>query len=180
MKKIIIISLVFVLACSSSFAQSKWGFGPKIGVNVSTATKSDAGYKAGMFVGAFANYRMNDFFGVQPELLFSMQGAKSDGGKLKLNYINVPVMAKAYLYKGLSLELGPQFGFNVGSKYNGYIITDDVNTFDFAIGVGLGYEFECGLTAGFRYNASVTKITSDFDGNGSKNSVLQFGIGWKF
>lgn len=116
MKKIIVFSLVLVLACSSSFAQAKWSFGPKIGVNVTTITKMDADYKAGLFVGAFANYRMNNFFAVQPELVFSMQGDKLSDETLKLNYINVPVMAKAYLYKGLNVAFGPQFGFNVGAK----------------------------------------------------------------
>lgn len=180
MKKVIVFSLMFLLVSSYSFAQSQWSFGPKIGLNFANLTDSEMDCKVGVNVGAFANYRMNDYFGIQPEILFSMQGAKADDTKLKLNYINIPVMAKAYLYKGLNVELGPQFGFNVGSKVkaNGVSVDlDGYNTFDFAIGVGLAYEFEMGLTADFRYNISATKL---YDDAKSKNSVIQLGIGWKF
>ena len=47
----------------------------------------------------------------------------------------------------------------------------------FAIGVGLAYETEMGLTAGFRYLISATKA---IDHEKNKNSVFQLTLGWIF
>ena len=58
-----------------------------------------------------------------------------------------------------------------------YAMQDATNVCDFAIGVGLGYETEMGLTAGFRYTISATKAIKDSD---PKNSVFQLALGWKF
>ena len=114
-------------------------------------TNSNMRIKPGIVVGAFANMRINDYLGVQPEILFSMQGTKKNDYTLKMNYFNIPIMAKAYMWKGLNLELGPQFGF--------------------------AYETEMGLTAGFRYLISATKA---IDHEKNKNSVFQLTLGWMF
>ena len=56
-------------------------------------------------------------------------------------------------------------------------VKDETKIFDFAIGVGLAYETEMGLTAGFRYLISATKV---IDHEKNKNSVFQLTLGWMF
>ena len=173
-------SVMLFLATAFSFSQ-EIAFGVKAGLSLSNLTNSSLNVRPGLVIGGFANIRFNDYVALQPELQYAMQGGKYDDLTTKLDYIQIPVMVKGYMWKGLNIEAGPQFGFRtVGKeKINGknYSIKDATNVFDFAIGVGLGYETEMGLTAGFRYLISATDA---FDGADAKNSVFQLTLGWKF
>ncbi len=181
MKKFFLASIMMLMAAGFSYSQTKIGFGSKIGLNLSNMTNSDLHVRPGVVVGAFTNIRFNDYIGIQPEILYSMQGGKKDDNTLKLDYINIPIMVKTYMWQGLNLEIGPQFGFrtNATSKLDdiSFNVKDETKVFDFAIGVGLGYETEIGLTAGFRYLISATEAVDDSD---AKNSVFQFTLGWMF
>lgn len=181
MKKLLLASVMMLMATAFSFGQMDLHFGPKIGLNLSNMTKSDMRVRPGIVVGAFANMRLNDYLGIQPEILYSMQGTKKNDYTLKLDYLNIPIMVKAYMWKGLNLELGPQFGFRVhAASKEGDIsinVKDETKTFDFAIGVGLGYETKMGLTAGMRYLISASKA---IDHENNKNSVFQLSVGWMF
>ena len=172
MKRFVLASVMLFLATAFSFSQ-EIAFGVKAGLSLSNLTNSS--------LNVFANIRFNDYIALQPEIQYAMKGGKYDDLTTKLDYIQIPVMVKGYMWKGLNIEAGPQFGFRtVGKeKINGknYSIKDATNVFDFAIGVGLGYETEMGLTAGFRYLISATDA---FDGADAKNSVFQLTLGWKF
>ena len=115
----------------------------------------------------------------------------------KLDYINIPIVANAYVYKGLALKFGIQPGFNISSKVtvdmNGSSgtrsISRDVKTFDLAIPVGLSYETKFGLVVDARYNIGVTKVydacyynsyTDTFEELVSRNCVVQLTVGYKF
>ena len=180
MKRFVLASVMLFLATAFSFSQ-EIAFGVKAGLSLSNLSNSSLNVRPGLVIGGFANIRFNDYVALQPELQYAMQGGKYDDLTTKLDYIQIPVMVKGYMWKGLNIEAGPQFGFRtVGKeKINGknYSIKDATNVFDFAIGVGLGYETEMGLTAGFRYLISATDA---FDGADAKNSVFQLTLGWKF
>ena len=124
-----------------------------------------------------------------------MQGAKesntTQGMKVevtsKTDYVNIPIMANIYVVQGLALKFGIQPAFNVNATYTtstqgmdiSVSLSDfgvEVKTFDFAIPVGLSYEFGNFVVDG-RYNIGVTKMVEDDD---SKNSVFQFTLGYKF
>jgi hypothetical protein len=59
-------------------------------------------------------------FSIQPELLYAQQGTKISlsyevtnshyKSNLDLNYLNIPVMLKYYVLKGLTVQAGPQIG----------------------------------------------------------------------
>ena len=91
--------------------------GAKIGMNVSSVNEKGSNSldsKTGWVLGATAEVSLTEKFSLQPELLFSQQGGRSEGNfTLDLNYITLPVMAKYYIAKGFSLEAGPQFSFLV-------------------------------------------------------------------
>jgi hypothetical protein len=85
-------------------------YGAKAGLNLSNfaGDLEGASTKAGFQIGGYAEIKISDKFAVQPELLFSAQGAKSkisytqlgisftEKSTEKLNYLNIPVMAKYY------------------------------------------------------------------------------------
>jgi len=164
--------------------------GAKAGLNISNLTNSDASSRTSMHIGAVAEIFINEKFSIQPELLYSAQGAKGDvmsisenGGyikkeTLKLDYITVPVMAKYYITEGLNLQAGPQFAFNVNAKLLGEDIKDDIKSFDFGVNFGAGYELPMGVFFDARYNVGLSKVGKE--GGDAKNGVFQVSVGYKF
>jgi len=196
MKKIIL-SIVAILTFGFVNAQEKedMSFGIKGGLNISTITNvNDVGVSSssliGFHVGVFGEFMVSDKFAIQPELLYSAQGIKldfdGDKGDLKLDYINIPVMAKYYVAEAFSLEFGPQIGFLVSAKAKSGGVSEDVKdqfkSTDVSLGFGANYNFAEKFMLGARYNLGLTRLQKDlFPGESeSKNSVFQISLGYKF
>lgn len=169
-------------------------FGVKGGVNFATISGSDIDSpesRTSFHVGVVAEFPLADIFSIQAEALYSGQGfdfdfngPDGDKAELQLDYINVPVLAKVYVTKGLSIEAGPQFSFLVNEELDfnpnsddGDFDMDEAETFEFGVAAGLTFQTEMGLFATGRYNVGLTEIYKDVD---AKNSVFQLGIGYKF
>lgn len=105
---------------------------------------------------------------------------------MSLKYIGVPIIAKFYIYPGVSINLGLQPAVNISSKlkYLGNSMNwndiagngSKINTFDFSIPVGMSYE-ALNLVLDFRYNIGVSKVISISEG---KNWAAQISLGYKF
>jgi hypothetical protein len=158
---------------------------PQIGFNASTITgTSDLGtsMRLGANVGVMAEFQVSPTFSIQPGIIYSMQGEKlkksyaglSGSLTAQLDYINIPIYAKAYVYNGLYFFAGPQFGFNTRAKLHeaaNLIIVktssdiadlkDYVKDFDFSIGLGLGYQDPSGFMVSANYNIGLTDIVDD-------------------
>jgi opacity protein-like surface antigen len=202
MKKIMLTAAA-VMAFAFSNAQET-RFGVKGGINLHTITGDveDASSKVGFQIGGFAEFKLSDKFAIQPEILFSAQGAKSEWSeegisgedKLNLGYLNIPVMAKFYVAEKFSLEAGPQIGFLLSAKskseatFDGETYSEDVDvkdsfeSIDFGVNFGAGYDFTENLSAGLRYNLGLSNIAKTEDGDDSKikNSVFSLSVGYKF
>lgn len=198
MKKVFLAASILIYSLAT-YAQHEVGtltVQPKVGLNVANLTGGDnADPRLGLVLGAEFEYQITRLFSLSAGALYSMQGAKGDdtstGTKvnvtMKLDYINIPILANIYVTKGLAVKFGIQPGFNVSSKAKAsqgstsisMSLSDfgfDVNSFDFSIPVGLSYEFNNFVIDG-RYNIGVLKIV---DGGDAKNSVFQFTVGYKF
>jgi hypothetical protein len=187
---ITLLSIVFVNAQNAQF-------GVKAGVNFGSINGDDTDefeMRTSFHVGVVSEILFSEKFSIQPELLYSSQGAKmSEEGfdlVIKLNYINLPVMAKFYVIEGLSLEVGPQFGFLLSAKAKSEFdgeseeedIKDGLNDFDFGINFGAGYKLENGLSFAARYiygfsNLADTETEDDVKVN---NGVIQLSVGFNF
>jgi hypothetical protein len=92
-------------------------FGFKGGLNYANYSGSDLQFDAltSYHAGLVAEIKLVDSFSIQPELLYSTQGATYKNAveefRNELGYLALPVMAKIYLNKSVSLELGPQASF---------------------------------------------------------------------
>ncbi len=160
---------------------------------------------------------------LQPEIVFSKQGQKfttpynSDLQTL-FYYVNVPVIIKYYFLNGVNLQFGPQIGIMAGSKGDllriqssglnrGNIVGQAlenqslkqyINTTDFSLVFGTGFDFPFGGNLTIRYNvgiSDVNKFTNDpanqiKDGNGNtitpsistayaRNQALQISFGYR-
>ena len=183
MKKLFLVGALALFGAMN--AQVKYG--AKAGLNIATLNGDVEGLKSlvGFHVGGFAQIPLAAKFTFQPEVVYSAQGAKEDGGngKLNLGYINVPLMFKYAIAEKFNVEAGPQIGFLISAKekYNGNSddIKDQLNSVDFSIGLGASYDFTQNLSADVRYNAGVSNIAKESDSK-IRNGVFQIGLGYKF
>lgn len=187
MKKVFL-SLFAVAAIGlSANAQQVVKFGPKAGVNISSLSgEADTDMKVGFHVGAFAEIFFTDKFALQPELLYSAQGAKDSDVDVKTNldFINIPIMAKYYVIDNLAVEAGPYVGFLMKAEFKGddgsLDIKDHMNTVDFGLGIGANYNLDNGFFGGARYQLGLSDVQKDNNGDAVKNGVIQISVGYKF
>ena len=193
MKKMMMIAAMMVatVAAKAQFEPGTFTLQPK----VATISSDDSKFKFGMAAGIEGQYQLNNWFGLSAAVMYSQQGAKAKNYDVKLNteYINIPVMAKFYVTKGLSLNVGLQPGFMTKAKAKGEGRTIDVksncNKVDFSIPMSIAYEFENGLSFEARYATGLTNVGKDaFDSTSSswdkayqnKNEVFMLTVGYKF
>lgn len=186
MKKIALLIVCIAITCGA-YAQDgkKFSWGVKAALNLSNywgAESDGAKMKVGYQAGLVAEYRFSNLFAIAPELMFSAQGAKGDyeGEKFSqnVNYINLPIMAKFYVIKNLSIDFGPQIGYAIFAHGAGVeISTSAYNAFDFGLGIGATYNFNK-FFVDARYNMSLTNFAKEVGSN--KNSNIQIGVGYKF
>ncbi|WP_196889304.1 porin family protein [Aureivirga sp. CE67] len=209
MKNLIVTILLLVGNVGLVSAQDI-SFGVKGGVNFSNLVGSDiygGDSKTGWTAGVVLELELSDKFSIQPELLYSAQGAKSNfsfpndndpnirdryHADIKLDYINLPIYAKYYLVEGLSIDAGPQFAFLVDNsieiKKTVPLLPDPVTTvtktdlsnkkaFGIDGSVGFGYKAPEGIFIHGRYNFGLIEVESN---ENAKNSVFQVSIGYEF
>ncbi len=205
MKKSIFVIVIALFGISAMSAQEYVMFGVKGGVNFSTFSGdganafNDPNGRTSFNLGLLAEIPLTDKFSVQPEVLYSGQGYdiadrnNANDIEYQLDYINIPVLAKFYVFDGLALEAGPQVGFLVNSEIdsnpsstnNGEISLseDQFNKVDFSAALGASYKFRGGFFVNGRYNIGLTDIYDDsfsnnvFSGADAKHSVIQPGVG---
>ncbi len=177
MKKIIFLFILFNTFNSLNAQVLKFGF--KAGANFSDLkgdleTKTQLGYHFGVV----SEIKLLQNLTLQPELLYSTQGAEVNSSiikKIDYSYVTVPALAKLYLISDrLSLDIGPQFSFLIDDNVKN---TFKTNSFDFAAVGGLGLNFTKHVFAQARYVVGLTDTTKDAE---VKNKVIQVSLGFTF
>ena len=194
---------------------------PKIGYNMANISKIKSDPRHAINVGVSAEYMITDMFSIDAGLYYSMQGAswrideenlsflESIGNvkvTLKNDYINIPVLLKAYVADGFHLFAGPQLGYLVNSSVGGKVsilgfelgttsvatideyIKEYEKDFDFSVVIGAGYQTKSGLLISASYNLGITKLLQMDLGSSStnylnfdaRNNVLQVNLGYRF
>jgi len=187
MKKTILVALLLV-AISTNVQGQFVKFGIKAGLNYANQTGTDITVNAKTYqteaitsyhAGIIAEISVFESLSIQPELLYSTQGATyknvAEEIKSKVGYLSIPVMAKIYLNKTLSLELGPQASFLLSGKDQ--FVAKDPNTFDFSVAGGLGIKVSENIFISGRYGLGLTEVSKDAK---TKNSVVQVSAGIMF
>lgn len=181
MKKIFF--AVIILIAGTVTAQ-EFEFGAKAGLNFATLEGDgfeDLDSRTGFLVGLVAELPVSKRFSVQPELLYSGQGATASGDRtFKLDYVSLPLMGKIYIAEGLSVEVGPQVGINVVSKEEHESEKkeiQDIETLEFAGALGAGYRFPGNLFFQARY---IWGLNPAWEVQELKNRVFQLSAGYKF
>jgi len=189
--------------------------GPKLGIKaglnlsqlyVEQPNAEDENMKVGFNMGVFGKMPINDFFALQPEVLYSNVGSKITYGgsglenllgiepgevRFNLNYIQVPIGLVANLGP-LNLHAGPYFSYLLSANIKDLkssdlsstdvtgLDTDDFNRVDYGLMFGVGFDVQ-GVTIGARYNHGLREIgKSGIAGSlteNSKNGVGQIYLG---
>jgi hypothetical protein len=184
MKKFNLILAALLLA-TGAVAQVRPQFGVKGGLNVAYEMNSDGQSTDAVFgvhAGFFMEARLSRMIDIQPELLFSMQGATDyKGNTERFNYLNVPVMFKFYTGQArrFSIDAGPQLGYMMSATVNGVNVysLSRLKKIDASLGVGASYKFDGGLDIGIRVLVGMTPI---FEGSENTHSVVNLGVGYRF
>lgn len=155
-------------------------FGAKVGLNLANVTgivssgwkERNQQLKPGVVVGAYMTYDLLPLLSIQPEVLYSMKGAKltlSDPPDFEndlvysYDYIEIPVVLKFNLPLGpavpfrMSVFAGPDFAFNVAANQTldahpanpmptYYDLRPSTRPFDFNLAIGAGAGYDVGPT----------------------------------
>jgi hypothetical protein len=185
--KLIITTVFFAFLFAGIASAQHFNLGVKGGLNAYT-TESETFFKndpkLGLHLGLIGHIHLTDPFALQPELVFSMQGAKYTAGgndvNLNLNYINIPLIFQYMYDNGFRLQAGPQIGIlaSAKTKINSTVldVKDNFETIDFGIGVGMSYVNPV-TDFGFdvRYNHGLSNINKS-DASKNYNRGFQVGV----
>lgn len=184
MKKLIFIVCVFSVGMQAQIAK----LGVKAGINYANQTGSgitvtSENYKAeaitSYHAGLVLELKVLEKFAIQPELLYSTQGATYKNAltefKNELGYVSIPVLAKIYVSNSFSIELGPQASFLLSNKDN--VDFEKPETFEIAAAAGVGIKITDKFFAQARYTAGLTEASKNAS---IKNSVVQVSLGVLF
>ena len=190
---------------------------PKVGVTMATFSDFefslptedvtlDSKMLFGGMAGVEAEYQLLPMISLSAGINYVMQGTQLEDYearngaiyagvkdiKCEMNYFNVPITANFYVYKGLALRAGVQFGIvsDAKMKFTAYGNTttapfdgetefeEDIKDtkMDISIPLGISYEYD-DFVIDARYNLGLSKIA---DGRDSKNRVIQLSLGYKF
>ncbi|MFD2785713.1 porin family protein [Hymenobacter rubripertinctus] len=163
--------------------------------------------KPGFYAGLYATLPLGPRFAFEPGIGYSEKGTELTGriplqqfdflnAKVtatgRLAYLDIPLLAKAYLTDGLYVYAGPQasvllsgkarvqasaLGFSA-FKHN-FDVKDQFRAVDFAVVGGLGYQFQSGfgLSAGYDYGLSSLDKNNRFD---AQNRVIKASLNYSF
>jgi hypothetical protein len=182
-------------------------FGIKGGVNAANVNGSffdeieDIDWKneIGFCAGIFLEFNFGRVLTIQPEVLYTMKGAKTtyeEGEltateKLHFDYIEIPLLLKLRLPTG-SLHpfvfAGPAIGFNLSSKVkwiedgdSGEEDIEDFEKFDYSAVFGGGLQLGSSIHIDVRYTIGLKKLIQDeLEALDIKNGVISATIGLAF
>jgi len=207
MKKIFFIALL--IAFSLPVVSQDMYYGAKAGTNVSHFMYDGAGdffsensyMKLSAHFGGFFEYFLDDYFALQPELLFNIKGANFDypglddaRSKYVFKYLSMPLLVKYYATKRLSVNLGvepsymlqaknimqhPDYQSNYGDEETSINLYEQFKPFDLGILAGAGYVFDSGIYLDIRYSLGMFDTFNMEEAPGKlRNGVFQLSAGF--
>lgn len=190
MKSLVLLTILS-LCILPTLSSQNINIGIKGGLNIYNI-HNDNGAKydnlTGFHIGLLGHIHLTRHLAFQPEILYSAQGAKynalGETVRVKLGYINVPLLVQYMFDNGFRLEVGPQIGFLLKSKAesnnNDTDIKSNLKSTDIGLALGLGYIVQStGFGIDARYNIGLSNINENSPTK-SMNRGFQFGVLYQF
>ena len=207
MKRIIALTLLCFFGFTQVNAQVSIKPGFKAGLNISRFTNTEGSNKKDFYLGGLLAIKFAKLYTLQPELVYSRQGANvktyndftnpdpivygSKTEKYSLDYLSLAVINKFTFGPGFQVVVGPSIDFKVGDNFKGYT-SDDLIGLDLAFIAGIGFEFRNGITVEARFKQGMADIFgnnyneyNDSNNNGNYdeivlNQLFQLGVSYSF
>ena len=205
--KNIITTLVVTLSLTLSFSQNKTLFGIKAGLNISDVSGASAFVDneklSRLHFGLLSELPVSEKFSMQLELLYSQQGdynyivyngisrssaienGKPIMQKYEIDYLQLPVLAKYYISRSFSIEIGPTIGVMIYDSYKRAL--NRTNEIELSGISGLSYKFSKSFFGSVRYTHAITNAFREpkeyynkSSYSNGKNNVFQFSVGYIF
>ena len=187
--KLLFASCLILLGTGAANAQigDQTSIGPRVGINFSNVRNVDGSEAlTGLAIGLTGTYSISEKTGLTIVLLYSGEGYKLNSDDSRLSYLQIPIFFD--LFFG---ELGEKFrpkvyagiqpGFLLDSKNNGNDVEDVFNSFNVAVGGGLGFNYRVGsriwLNTDLRAALGLSDIREDAIGDKVANSNIQLSLG---
>jgi hypothetical protein len=187
--KILVIGAFAAMLVFPQTATASVRFGIKGGANIAnvngdfTDGLSDWKSTVGFCGGIFLELNFGRVLTIQPEVLYTMKGADTGDGKLKFDYLEIPILLKLRIPMGSVhpfIFAGPAFGFNLKALIEGYKI-DDMPSSDYSAVLGGGLQLGRSVHIDVRYTMGLQKLEiPDLETIDLKNGVLSATIGLAF
>jgi hypothetical protein len=187
--KVLVIGAFAAMLVLPQSAAADVKFGLKGGANIANVNgnftgelsnwKSTVGFCAGIFL----ELNLGRILTIQPEVLYTVKGADSGTGKLKFDYLEIPVLLKLRIPTGSVhpfVFAGPAFGFSLKALIDGVKISD-MPTADYGAVLGGGLQLGRSIHIDVRYTMGLQKLAiPDLDTIDLKNGVLSATLGLAF
>jgi hypothetical protein len=163
--------------------------------------------RTGMHIGGYVHIPITNGLAFEPGLAYSKKGYSLKGdfqipvlkyfninarAQVQSHYIDIPLVMKANVYKGLQVYAGPQVSYLVSSTLNaklgvfgitlfnrGVGITERFNKIDMGLTGGIGYQFNNGLNIQAGYDYGLSKLDKN-DNYAANNRVVKVSVGFSF
>lgn len=197
MFKKIVLGLTLALFSQIADAQNL-SFGPIVGANFSELHNlANSSTKTGVKLGAFVNYSTEKSFGLGLQVYYNQLGANigNNTDKLKLSYIEVPLLATYYLGSSVKkgafrpkVFIGPHVDFlldAVDSKGTSLSTGGTtINSIDYGVTVGAGLNYaiakQTWLNFDVRYAAGLADVYKSPTLSTIKNNNISINVGVSF
>ena len=181
MRRNVIVFMIVLLGVSgTAMAQGNGANGILVGANFANVKIESGGAdvsfdnKIGLVAGVFAGIPIAPSVALEPGVFFVQHGAKitdgTDTARIKLNYLEVPVLLRvaAPIGSGAALRIfaGPAIGFKLSAKVTGggedQDISDDTETINYSAVFGAGLQVSNFLFDA-RYNLGLKDLDKTAD-----------------
>lgn len=197
MFKKIVLGMVLALLSQITSAQNL-SFGPIVGANFSELHNlANSSTKTGVKLGAFVNYSTEKSFGLGLQVYYNQLGANvgNNTDKLKLSYIEVPLLATYYLGSSVKqgalrpkVFIGPHVDFILDAvDSNGISLNTGgttINKVDYGVTVGAGLNYalanQTWLNFDVRYAAGLADVYKTAALSTVRNNNISINLGISF
>ncbi len=191
MKRIFFSLAILMIISTTAFSQKLHiGFKGGTSINKLSGKSFKEEFSFGYHLGGFFEVGLGKKFAIQPEILFSQSNVDTSGSfssvyqfkqldKVKLNYLNIPILLNFKPAKILTLQVGPQFGI-LTNKSN-TLLQNGKEAFkggDFSMLGGVQINISH-LTIYGRYVLGLSNINNIDNNEKWKNQSFQLGIGFR-
>lgn len=163
--------------------------------------------RTGFYGGGFVNMPLTDRISIEPGAYYSQKGYTLEGklpidkleflgasakATVESHYIDIPVLVKVNVVKGLDVYAGPQVSYLVKNNLHMEVgalgfsvlnknmdITDNFNRVDWGVTAGAGYTFDNGFSINAGYDLGLSKLDKNSNFK-SYNRAIKLGVGFRF